>query len=147
MAHICVCDCCGLCCQRLIVEADAIDVLREPRIESQCPLGHRAEDLPILEARWILAGPGQPCPFLTPENRCGIYPARPWTCVAFAAGSSKCQQLRQEHGLPALAALPATAGVLTEIQATLLDDQQTGAEPVASPGAQATPVASASLDR
>ena len=26
------CDCCGACCKALIVEADVIDVLREPRI-------------------------------------------------------------------------------------------------------------------
>ncbi len=134
MHSTCVCDCCGLCCQRLIVEADAIDVLREPRIESQCPLGHRAATLPILEACWIVAVPGRPCPFLTAENRCGIYPSRPWNCLTFMAGSTKCQQLRQQHGLPALAALPATAGVLGEIQAELLDEQPAGTEPIESAG-------------
>jgi Fe-S-cluster containining protein len=125
-----VCDCCGLCCQRLIVEANVVDVLREPRIETERPLGRRADSLSVLEACWIVALPGRPCPFLTSERRCGIYPTRPHDCVAFIAGSAKCQQLREECGLPALASVPAIDEMLGEIQAELLDEQK--AEPIES---------------
>ena len=96
------CDCCGLCCQHLIVETVAADVLREPRIDAVRPIGRRAPGLSILNACWILAGPGMPCPFLTPENRCVIYGTRPHTCVAFIAGSPKCLELRKEFGVPPL---------------------------------------------
>jgi Fe-S-cluster containining protein len=124
----------------LIVEADAIDVLREPRIQTESPLRHRARSLSILDACWIVAGPGRPCPFLTPEGRCGIYPTRPHECVAFVAGSAKCQQLREESGLPTLTPLAAADEMLGEIQAELLEEQGPDAEPIESAG-----VASASL--
>ncbi len=96
-----VCDRCGLCCRHLLVEAYALDVLREPRIEAECPLGKRHPDLDILDACWILSAV-KPCPFLGLDNRCGIYATRPGTCVGFAAGSAQCQQLRREHGVPPL---------------------------------------------
>ena len=118
-----LCDCCRLCCQQLIVEADAFDVLREPRIEAERPLGRHSASLSLLDACWILAAPGMPCPFLRPDSRCRIYPSRPQVCVAFAAGSSKCQQLRQAHGLAALAPCPVTGEILTEILQALLDEQ------------------------
>ena len=92
-----VCDHCGLCCQHLIVEANALDVLRQPQIESRCPLGPLAEGLSLLDACWILTSPGA-CPFLTLQSRCEIYPTRPANCVGFLAGSPQCQELRQEHG-------------------------------------------------
>ena len=101
MKPICVCDHCGLCCRHLIVEADAIDLLREPRIEQECPLGKRADGMSILDACWILTQTGA-CPFLTPECRCGIYPTRPDNCVAFVASAPQCQALRKEHGLKPL---------------------------------------------
>ena len=132
MKPIGICDCCGLCCQRLIVEADAIDVLREPRIATERPLGHRAASLSLLDACWIVAVPGRPCPFLTSERRCGIYPTRPDGCVAFAAGSPKCQRLRQECSLPPLAALPAADETLAEIHAAILDEREALTEPIES---------------
>jgi Fe-S-cluster containining protein len=115
------CDRCGLCCQRLIVEADVVDVLREPRIETERPLGRRDASLHVLDACWIVAAPGRPCPFLARENRCRIYPTRPQICVAFAAGSAQCQELREQCGLRALSPLPPADGVLGEIQAELFD--------------------------
>jgi len=118
-----VCDCCRLCCQQLIVEADAFDVLREPRIEAERSLGSHSASLPILDACWILATPGMPYPFLRPDGCCRIYPSRPQLCVAFVAGSAKCQQLRQTHGLAALAPRPAAGEILTEILQALLDEQ------------------------
>jgi Fe-S-cluster containining protein len=109
------CDCCGLCCQHLIVETVAADVLREPRIDAERPIGRRAPGLSILDACWILAGPGMPCPFLTPENRCGIYATRPHTCVAFIAGSPKCRELRQQFSVPPLVPQSVANPVLAEI--------------------------------
>ena len=109
------CENCGLCCQGLIVEADAVDVLREPRIEKEYPLGKRHVRLPILEAIWVLSTPGGPCAFLTNEKRCSIYPTRPLSCVAFLAGSAKCQELRKDHGLSPVALQPSIHRVLTEI--------------------------------
>ncbi len=134
MKPTCICDCCGLCCQRLIVEANVVNVLREPRIETERPLGRRADSLSILDACWIVAAPGRPCPFLTSEGRCGIYPTRPHVCVAFVAGSAKCQQLRVECGLSALMPLPAADGTVAEIQAQVLEEQEADAEPVESAG-------------
>jgi len=128
MNSICVCDCCGLCCQRLIVEANVVDVLREPRIEAERPLGRRADSLSILDACWIVSAPGRPCPFLTTDRRCGIYPSRPHDCVAFVAGSAKCHELREECGLTALTPVPGGNDTFGEIQAQLLEEQRPDAE-------------------
>ena len=97
------------------MEADAVDVLREPRIEIERPLGKRAVSLSVLDACWVLAYPGKPCAFLTPKKRCDIYSTRPHTCVAFLAGSGKCQELRQEQGLPPAPPQPAIHAMLAEI--------------------------------
>jgi Fe-S-cluster containining protein len=114
------CEDCGLCCEHLLVEADAVDVLREPKIETARPLGKRAVSLSVLDACWILAGPGMPCVFLTKKKRCDIYPTRPHTCVAFLAGSGKCQELRGEHGLPPAPVQPTIHNILSEIVAEAL---------------------------
>lgn len=92
---------CGLCCQHLLVECDAIDVLREPRIQDVAPLRKTDRSLPVIDNCWVLAG-ARACPFLDDEKRCGIYATRPHTCVGFAAGGTKCTKLRKESGLPAL---------------------------------------------
>ena len=109
------CKNCGLCCEHLIVEAGAADVLREPRIEKEYPLGKRHAGLPILEACWVLSAPGKPCAFLTTRKRCSIYPTRPHSCVAFLPGSPKCNQLRGEHAMAPVAPQPRVHRVLTEI--------------------------------
>ena len=117
------CDGCGLCCRHLIVEAYAIDVVREPRIEMECPLPRRNVHLPVLEACWILTGPGGACPFLTKEQRCGIYPTRPNSCVSFMVGGHKCQELRKEHGLPPVVLPASMHAMLAEImQATIAEE-------------------------
>ena len=109
------CENCGLCCEHLLVEADAVDVLREPRIEEKYPLGKRHVNLPILEACWVLSAPGKPCAFLTKKKRCSIYPTRPQVCVAFLPGSPKCQELRGDHEMTPLVMQPSVHRVLTEI--------------------------------
>lgn len=108
-------DClrCGVCCRHLIVEADQLDALREPRIAEVCNLPQPPADCcevddnedPVSEDVWhgkvailsprrtadgTLAG----CPFLDVASLCTIYPTRPNVCVAFAAGSQKCLEAR-----------------------------------------------------
>jgi Fe-S-cluster containining protein len=81
-----------------LVGADWSDVLREPRIAQECP-NHGAK-APLLEQCWILFSARRgACPFLGDDQKCGIYPTRPNSCVAFAAGSAKCQELRIDAGL------------------------------------------------
>lgn len=109
------CDNCGLCCQQLLVEADAVDVMREPRIDLERPIQNLSAQLSVLDACWVLAGPGMPCPFLTREKRCDIYSTRPQACVAFVPGSPKCQEIRAEHGLGPAVLRPSPHRVLTDI--------------------------------
>lgn len=109
------CDDCALCCQHLLVETDAIDVLREPGIDAARPIRNRSPQLSLLDACWVLAGPGMPCTFLTPEKQCAIYPTRPQVCVAFMPGSPQCQTLRNEHGLTPAALQPSIRHILTDI--------------------------------
>ena len=115
------CDNCGLCCRHLLVEADWSDVLRDPRIAQECPnLG--AKHVPLLEQYWLLSseGKGGACPFLGDDQKCGIYPTRPGACVTFAAGSTKCQELRAEAGLPLVVA-GMGADLADQINAAVID--------------------------
>jgi Fe-S-cluster containining protein len=102
------CDCCGACCRgTLIVEADEIDALREPRLLTACItdwgqaktpaelLAHLAEGF---GACLIIAG-NQPCKFVGEDNLCSIYPTRPNACVAMQAGDEQCQLARASAGL------------------------------------------------
>jgi Fe-S-cluster containining protein len=126
-ADIFECDGCGLCCNgSLIVEASALDLIREPRIQEAYPLtrGKNLDvKLPILEACWVL-GCGKRCSFLGTDNRCGIYATRPNTCVAFAAGSVKCQGLRKDAGLSPLVAVARPLTALTEIARDSVADDE-----------------------
>ena len=71
-----VCDCCGACCQgHLIVEADLLDLLREPRLAEADPY---YRDKPAAEVFKLLDDPGRclllaaarPCAFLGADNHC-----------------------------------------------------------------------------
>ena len=105
-----LCDQCGACCRgHLIVEADIIDVLREPRLIEADPYYSRltpAEALAALEepgrGLMIACGIDRPCRFLGTDNRCAIYPTRPNGCVAMEAGDEQCQEARAAAGLPKL---------------------------------------------
>ena len=99
------CDGCGACCMGfLLVEADLLDILREPRL--LLADRHRfgwsfdvvVQDLED-ESRSLLIAGVHRCPFLSAENRCSIYPTRPNACVAMQAGDEECQQARSEAGL------------------------------------------------
>ena len=105
------CDDCGACCRGyLLVEADLLDLLREPRLLKADP--HRsgwsfdaaARDLEE-EGRCLLVSGDTRCPFLGAESRCSIYPTRPNACVGMQAGDEQCQEVRSEVGLPPLESL------------------------------------------
>lgn len=102
------CDRCGACCSgRLIVEAEWLDAVREPKVLTADVSGKRfALEVLEEEGKCVVLAASKPCCFLGPDNRCGIYPTRPNTCVAFQAGDEQCQEARREHGLPALEPKP-----------------------------------------
>jgi Fe-S-cluster containining protein len=110
------CDSCGLCCRHLIIEIEELDLLREPRLipvvdPIRIPLGMvlvEDDDEPCEEqihgygtGGMLACGETRPCQMLD-GNRCTIYPTRPSVCVAFRAGSEKCQELRAGAGLAPL---------------------------------------------
>ncbi len=98
------CDNCGLCCTKLIIEIEQIDVVREPKllpiVRLLNPDSHRNS---LWENKYILAdGSAMPCGMLTDDKKCSIYPTRPNTCVGFEVGCDKCNELREDYGLPPL---------------------------------------------
>jgi hypothetical protein len=101
------CDQCGACCKgTVIVEADFVDVRRELRlIQLQVgsyqvtPRELEEDDKVVL----LACGTDLPCRFLDADNRCTIYPTRPFVCVAFEAGSKQCQEARAQLGIAPLA--------------------------------------------
>lgn len=96
-----VCDGCGLCC-KLIIEIEHTDVVREPKLLPVVQL-LMGEPRSPWDKKYLLAcGEIRPCPMLTAENSCTIYPTRPGCCVRFEAGSEKCQELRRDAGLSPL---------------------------------------------
>ena len=99
------CDCCGACCKgKLIVEADYIDVLREPRLLDADVTGRHPtlDELADDDGRCILLAANQACRFLSPDGRCTIYPTRPTDCVGMEAGDEQCQYARSRLDLPPL---------------------------------------------
>lgn len=103
------CDKCGACCSgRLIVEADHIDVMREPRLAQADPHYASLPMVDVLElltndvGRVVILACGNPCDFLTSDNECEIHPTRPNDCVAMQAGDEQCQQARRDAGLDEL---------------------------------------------
>lgn len=110
------CDQCGACCAgTLIVEADILDVLREPRLIEADPHWTGKPLLQVLDAldepgRCVLLAASRPCRFLGPDERCTIYPTRPNDCVALQAGDEQCQSARQERGLLPLLPIPENVG-------------------------------------
>ena len=106
------CDCCGACCQgHLIVQAEWLDVVREPRLiqADRHYVNHSPTDaLKLLEepGRAVTLACGSACRVLDEDKRCTIYPTRPNDCVGMQAGDEQCQQARQAAGLPPLEPLP-----------------------------------------
>lgn len=101
------CDRCGACCRHLIVEADLLDLLREPRLSDADPqFCGRAIDDVLAELRdefkVVIPTQAHGCAFLGNDNTCAIYPTRPNACVGLQAGDDQCQEARQAAGLRAL---------------------------------------------
>ena len=111
---------CGLYCEELLVECTAIDILREPRIETVAPLEKTDHSLPVIDNYWILAD-DKGCPFLDHKKRCGIYTTRPSTCVGFPAGGKKCSELRTRAGLPRLQGMMADGAMIDRLTVELKD--------------------------
>jgi Fe-S-cluster containining protein len=103
------CDKCGACCQgNLIVEADDLDLMREPRLIESDPhwRGRTTEavlhELQLEFGKAILIACGRACAFLGADNLCSIYPTRPNVCVGMQAGDQQCQEARAAENLPPL---------------------------------------------
>jgi Fe-S-cluster containining protein len=105
------CDQCGACCRgTLIVEADDLDYLREPKLAQADPYYTSLKPQEVLDkltaefgtALIIACGQDRPCPFLSADATCSIYPTRPNACVGMQAGDEQCQQARLELGLEKL---------------------------------------------
>jgi len=113
------CDQCGACCKgTFIVEVDYLDARRELRLlELQVgPYQVTRRELEEEEKVAVLAcGTDNPCRCLRQDNRCIMYATRPNACVAFEAGSQKCQDARAELGIgplpPLLPTIPPQAPV------------------------------------
>ena len=84
------CDKCGACCKHLIVEADDIDLMREPQLlyaDRDFVANYGPEE--AIEAlqedvgRCLIIACGKPCYFLE-ENQCSI--SHPTECVRSDAG-------------------------------------------------------------
>lgn len=102
------CDCCGACCRgHLIVEADALDLLREPQLAEADPY-YRGQPIEAVLAmldepgRCLVLAASRACIFLDGTNRCSIHPTRPNDCVAMQPGDEQCQYARAAAGLTPL---------------------------------------------
>ena len=94
------CRRCGNCCRSLIVEAYARDLRRESRLREKSLGGYRPDPS---DQEWrmglkclILAGPGEACGFLTPDNLCSIYATRPDACRQFEPCPENCSRCLDE---------------------------------------------------
>ena len=106
------CDQCGACCKgTVIVEADYLDVRREPRLIQLQVGSYRASPRELEdEGKIVLLSCSleSPCPCLDADNRCTIYPTRPNVCAAFEAGGEKCQAARAQFGIEPLPTITAS---------------------------------------
>lgn len=95
------CDNCGACCKSLIVEADYLDVQREPRLY-QIFTGDKAKLRSREHVVHLYDLETRQCPFLDESCKCEIYNTRPNECVLVEPGDAKCQQARYMQSLPLL---------------------------------------------
>lgn len=95
---------CGMCCRKLIVQVQHLDVLREPKLAG--PLQVENYQPPPFDTEcelWgkeyvLVCGESKPCIFLK-DNQCEIYPTRPNICVAMEPGDRQCKFARGEGPL------------------------------------------------
>lgn len=96
------CTDCGLCCQKLIIDIEHVDVVREPRL---LPVVYLLDTGVEKDSEWeneyrLAFGAKRPCKLLGDDKRCTIYPTRPNCCVEFEVGGEHCNELRESRGLP-----------------------------------------------
>jgi Fe-S-cluster containining protein len=102
-----VCDDCGLCCRKLVIEIDHIDIVREPRVAEVATLMDgrgRIKYESDWEKKYLLAA--GVCPLLDSDSKCSVYSSRPNCCVWFEAGGNHCNELRADAGLPPIETKP-----------------------------------------
>ncbi len=98
------CDKCGACCEKLIVEIDELDLVREPKLRGVATLMDGCGSIQydsVWEKEYLLTC-AEPCPMLSDDKTCSVYPTRPNACVAMQAGDEQCQIAREAAGLPPL---------------------------------------------
>ena len=99
-----LCEGCGaLCCRKLIIEIDHLDIVREPRLLPVVILldgNGTVEYDSDWEKKYSLACGDKHCCKMLDGERCSIYPSRPNACVAFQPGGRQCNELREMAGLP-----------------------------------------------
>ena len=98
---------CGLCCSKLIVEIEHVDVVREPKLLPFVTLLDDSGEMKyanVWEKEYRLTC-GNRCPMLGDDKKCGIHPTRPNVCVEFEVGGEECNELRLAAGLPQLTAI------------------------------------------
>ena len=94
----------------LLIEAGAVDAMREPQLLQIEGQPSRMEELLGEEGGFpavVMLGCAEPCVFLelnlsSGEATCMIHPTRPNECVACPAGGSQCQMARQKLGMKPL---------------------------------------------
>jgi Fe-S-cluster containining protein len=92
------CKKCGRCCRQLIVEIEHLDIVREPRLLQHAELldgNGKIKYKTDWEKEYLLGDSINPCPFLTLNNECGIYPTRPNVCVYMVPGGEQCESIKQ----------------------------------------------------
>lgn len=103
--------CTGLCCQMfyaaLLTEKDVVrlaaflkikpSTFKRKYCEYESPIERfaRTIDGDPHEERILL--PLQPCVFLSKQNQCKVYDARPRACHDFKPGCAVCRRFRKEH--------------------------------------------------
>ncbi len=93
------CKQCGKCCHKFSITLTIEDMNREPRLwQVVIPIqrvGNPKTRAYMAEKKhpWVIGGKpnrGDPCPFLTAENLCGIYETRPQICRDYPQKGTKC---------------------------------------------------------
>jgi len=84
------CNCCGLCCKRLLIPVPWYDWFRISEYLDPERFEH-------YKSRWLAMFEASPynaflyCPFLGDDNRCGIYEVRPVGCICWLSTKENCE--------------------------------------------------------
>jgi len=94
------CDMCGACCRSLILEGVyELDIRREPRLRDHTYAVSSDEDSNGWGEMHSLCKDDGACSLLGPDNKCQVYPTRPFMCLYLQPGDEQCQLARDIEGL------------------------------------------------